>query len=98
MDYADFIIQANEILKDRELIVISVCYNGGDVLNFGYFDNIIDKALFLESDIATFDFDSCIKAIVNHADEEEYKLYLKLRAKFEDWTPRYLYEKYSKQK
>lgn len=98
MDYADFIIQANEILKNRELILISVGYNGGDVLNFGYFDNIIDKTLFLESDITEFDFDTCIKAIVNHADEEEYKLYLKLRAKFEDWTPWYLYEKYSKQK
>jgi hypothetical protein len=98
MNYADFVIQANEELKDRGLVVISVGYNGGDVLDFGYLDAIIGKSLFLVSDIKEFDFDSCIKAIINHADEEEYKLYLKLRAKFEDWTPWYLYEKYSEQK
>ena len=83
MNYADFIIQANEILKDRELVLISVGYNGGDVLCFGYFNDIIGKTGFLVSDITEFDFDSCIKAIVNHADEEEYKLYLKLKEKFE---------------
>ena len=99
MDYnADFIIQANEILKDRELILMSIGFCGGSTLNFGFFDNIIGRTLFLESDIAELDFDSCIKAIVNHADEEEYKLYLKLREKFEDWTPWSLYEKDSKQK
>ena len=99
MEYiADFIIQANEILKNRELILVSVGFCGGSGLNFGFFDNIIGKTLFLESDITEIDFDSCIKAIVNHADKEEYELYLKLREKFEDWTPWFLYENDSKQK
>lgn len=84
MNYADFIIQANEILKDKGIILISAGYNGGDVLWLGYFDEVIERSLFFNSEIKEFDFNSCIEAIIKNAEKHEYETYLKLKEKFGD--------------